>query len=585
MRVQLRDKVFMLAVLALAPVSGFSQTAPEPNPPLIPAREEPARVEPLVQPPLGAPSVEWILHKSADGADPSPGEQKMMWLMNRARRDPTAEGIWLATDNRADIKGGRDFFNVNLTELQADFAALEPKAPAAFDIRLHDASELHSEDLIARDAQDHTGQFEKVQASGFSCNGARLSVFSFADNAVNAHAALNIDWGSGSGGTQDPPGHRYAIMGVYPSPPGTTTLSNVGLALVAESNQGTQVGPQVFSGAYCHAGGTDHNRFIVGTVWEDTDDDGEYDEGEGLGGVSAMPDAGTYYAVTGDAGGYAIPIEAAGTYQVTFSGGGLAPAVIARTVTLGADSVLLDLDPNSTEPIIGTSGADNLFGTAGDDVIDGKGGADVMTGLAGNDLYYVQHTGDTVVEVSGEGSDTVRSSITYKLPANVEKLILTGSSAINGTGNSRNNMLTGNNAANTLNGAGGTDVLNARSGNDRLIGGPGSDTLTGGPGKDQFLFNAALGTSNIDKITDFNPADDTIRLENKIFTALATTGTLASSAFRIGAAATTTAHRILYDPATGYLRYDPDGTGPAAARRFATLTTKPAVTRTDFVVQ
>ncbi len=325
--------------LAATPDFAHAQKAPEPDPPL---RAPGALAErKLEQPVLAAPTIEWTNHKSADGSDPSDAEQKMMWLMNRARSDPTAEGIWLATSSDPDIAGGRDFFSVTIAALQAAFAALPVKPPAVFDIRLHDASELHSLDLIARDAQDHNGQFDKVDASGFNCNGGRISVFSFSDSAVNAHAALNIDWGNGPDGMQDPPGHREAIMGVWPfAGPG---LTNVGLAMVPENDPGTQVGPLVFSGAYCQAGGMDQNRFIVGTVWNDLNDDGDYDEGEGIGGVTVMPDNGTYYAVTGDAGGYAIPITAAGDYMVTLSGPNLGSSSVVKSITAGSESVQLDL--------------------------------------------------------------------------------------------------------------------------------------------------------------------------------------------------------------------------------------------------
>jgi Ca2+-binding RTX toxin-like protein len=189
------------------------------------------------------------------------------------------------------------------------------------------------------------------------------------------------------------------------------------------------------------------------------------------------------------------------------------------------------------------------------------------------------------VEVAGEGTDTVKSSVTYTLPTAVEHLILTGTSAISGYGNGLANKLTGNSAANTLNGKTGNDTLKGGAGGDLLIGGAGNDTLTGGTGADRFLFNAALNPStNVDKITDFDSLQDTIRLENSVFTALAT-GTLAPSAFKLGTAAGTTAHRIIYDQATGSLFYDSDGTGAAAKKKFATLTTKPAITAAAFVVQ
>jgi hypothetical protein len=96
--------------------------------------------------------------------------------------------------------------------------------------------------------------------------------------------------------------------------------------------------------ARASANGIDHfNRFIVGTVWEDGNDNGRYDAGEGYAGVRVEPDNGNYHAVTSAGGGYAIPVESTGNYQVTFSGGGISPAV-TRGVTVAADSVLLDYE-------------------------------------------------------------------------------------------------------------------------------------------------------------------------------------------------------------------------------------------------
>ncbi len=333
--------IALLGMLA-APIPLNAQQAAEPNPPFRPPHE-PIGVPKLELPSeiAAVPTAEWTLHKSVDGSDPSGAEQKMLWLMNRARANPTAEGNRLASSTDPDVANGRDFFNVNLTALRDAFAALDVKPPAAFDIRLHDAQELHSLDLIARDAQDHNGHFDRIDASGFNCDGGRVSVFSFADSALNSHAALNIDWGDGPNGMQDPPGHREAIMGVPPFP--GVELANVGLALVADNDPMTEVGPLVFSGGYCQAGDPDQNRFIVGTVWDDLNSDGDYDEDEGLGGVLVMPDDGLYFAVTGDAGGFAIPIEAPGTYMVEFSGGDLNSAPITLPAVVGTESVQLDL--------------------------------------------------------------------------------------------------------------------------------------------------------------------------------------------------------------------------------------------------
>ncbi|NLW35941.1 MAG: hypothetical protein GXY80_10745, partial [Syntrophorhabdus aromaticivorans] len=94
------------------------------------------------------------------------------------------------------------------------------------------------------------------------------------------------------------------------------------------------------------------------------------------------------------------------------------------------------------------------------------------------DTYSVDNAGDVVTENAGEGTDTVQSSRTYTLGANVENLTLTGTSTINGTGNALDNVLTGNSANNTLSGADGNDVLYGNAGNDTLNGGAGNDTYT-----------------------------------------------------------------------------------------------------------
>ncbi|MCJ8053342.1 calcium-binding protein [Shinella curvata] len=126
--------------------------------------------------------------------------------------------------------------------------------------------------------------------------------------------------------------------------------------------------------------------------------------------------------------------------------------------------------------LIGNSGVNKLIGLDGDDILDGKAGIDTLEGGKGNDIYIVDNSADIVTELPGEGTDTVKASKTYTLSANMEKLILTGTANINGTGSADANTLTGNSAKNTLKGMGGNDLLDGGAGVDRLEGGLGNDT-------------------------------------------------------------------------------------------------------------
>ena len=235
--------------------------------------------------------------------------------------------------------------------------------------------------------------------------------------------------------------------------------------------------------------------------------------------------------------------------------------------------------------LTGNSAANTLNGNDGNDTLSGSGGSDNLNGGAGNDTYVVDNAGDRVVEAVGAGIDLVLSGISWTLGANVENLILTGTNSVSGAGNTLANTLIGNSAANGLNAGDGNDRLSGAAGNDILAGGAGNDTLIGGVDLDIFLFNTALNAaSNVDTVSDFSVANDTVRLENTIFTALTSAGTLNADAFHIGAAAADAEDRIIYNSATGGLFYDSDGTGAGGMTQFAKLAPGLALTNADFFV-
>lgn len=226
------------------------------------------------------------------------------------------------------------------------------------------------------------------------------------------------------------------------------------------------------------------------------------------------------------------------------------------------------------DTINGLAGNDTLNGLDGHDTLDGGTGTDRMTGGNGNDTYIVDNTTDTVSESANAGIDLVKSIVTFTLGSNIENLLLTGSGAINGTGNTIDNVLTGAAGANTLNGNGG---------NDTLYGKGGSDTLTGGSGRDTFVFDTAANAGNIDRISDFNVVDDTIALSVSVFNKLQA-GSLSANAFFSGASAADAFDRLIYNSSTGALYYDPDGRGGAGQQQIATLSKGLALTSADFLL-
>ncbi|MGO4385964.1 M10 family metallopeptidase [Microvirga sp. 2YAF29] len=130
----------------------------------------------------------------------------------------------------------------------------------------------------------------------------------------------------------------------------------------------------------------------------------------------------------------------------------------------------------------------------------------------------------------------------------------------------------------------GGNLLKGGGGGDKLSGLTGSDTLVGGAGKDSFVFETRPSSGSLDRICDFSVADDTIILENAVFTKVGSAGKLSTSAFWVGSKAHDSTDRVVYDKGLGNLTYYADGTGTTAPVQFALLPKGLSMTAADFIV-
>lgn len=215
------------------------------------------------------------------------------------------------------------------------------------------------------------------------------------------------------------------------------------------------------------------------------------------------------------AGGNDTYLLGTGVTVIEGAGAGTDTALSFATATLASNVERLVLLGSATANGTGNALANRITGNDAANRLDGGALADILIGDDGDDTY-VYGAGDVIVEFAGGGTDTVESSVSYTLGAEVERLVLTGSAAINGTGNALGNRITGNSMANILDGAGGNDTLIGGLGNDIYVAATGdliTETSSGGTGdRVRVAASYALGGSAYIEVLETTLATGTMAI-------------------------------------------------------------------------
>lgn len=349
---------------------------------------------------------------------------------------------------------------------------------------------------------------------------------------------------------------KPSIMGTY-SDPDITTLTSYDISLIRS----------LYGGRYT---GTSSSEQLTGTS--------KGDALAGNGGNDSLCGGAGADALNGGSGtDYASYINAKAAVRVDLS------ATSRNTGDAKGDTY------SSIEGLVGSKYGDDLTGNAAATIFFGIGGNDKIYGLGGNDTLIGGAGADSLSGGTGRDYASYSDAKAGVVANLLSRTANTGDAAgdvytsIESLfGSNFADVLTGDTLANTLIGSGGNDRLSGNGGNDALNGGLGADTLTGGADRDVFVFSTALGSGNIDVITDFAVSQDTLRLDLSFFSAAGGIGDLAASAFAIGSSALDASDRIVYNASTGALVYDANGSASGGAVTFAVLASGLALTAAHF---
>ena len=425
--------------------------------------------------------------------DPSGIEQETLEHINRMRLNPQGELDFLfsshptpLTARDPDVQAAIDFFAVSGTTLESQFAALTPAPPLVWNEALYDAAEAHNQLMISFDLQSHQLPGEaplitRVQDAGYDWEfslSVGENVFAHSESVLFGHAGFAVDWGFGPGGIQSPAGHRDNIM--------DQGFQEIGIAISLEDDPTTSVGPQIVTQDFGRRGNYG-DPAVLGVVFDDLNDDGFYNAGEGLGGVTIQVSGanGTFTTTSMTAGGYQIKVPA-DSYTVTASGGALA-SPITSNVIVGGSNEKVDFEASEASvPATYTVDLPNFLThtvTMSDDGIAGNGVSQIT--IDGTTTPFVNPTTSIVINGGNRADVITLSSLDSGFSGTITVNGGDGNDQISAATLNLSVTIDGGVGADQLTGGGGDDVLSGRGGNDTLSGGGGNDTLFGGSGSDR----------------------------------------------------------------------------------------------------
>jgi len=268
--------------------------------------------------------------------DPRDDEQMYLELINYARANPGGEAQKLTITTNPDILGAYQFFHVDLAKFVADTSLYPVAPPLAFEPRLITAARGHSQWMLDRGIQAHdqtnptVTPGQRITASGYPWQTYGESIYAYSEGPEHGHAGFEVDWGYGTGGMQEPPGHRDNNH--------QPNFREVGIGVILGDGL-NNTGPSAVTINF--AARQNPVPLITGVAFFDLNSNQRYDPGEGIGGLTVNVNDSASYALTSASGGYAVP-TVNGARAVTFSGMGLTTTTVNRTVTSGSN-VKVDL--------------------------------------------------------------------------------------------------------------------------------------------------------------------------------------------------------------------------------------------------